>query len=214
MSGVQTVMGWRLCAAVSVLLLVSACSDRVKPKAPVADDKGPSTENGVYISHDGCEGEGGCWNWWRAEAAIELHALDDVTSPVVVTLAPEDWVETIESTHRRVLPRGVVQRDDQGLKAGDVVYLLFNEGEGEVTLWRRGSHVTWMDAGEGVVTWDPVDPKIGNPATLGAWVKLRVEKSGVSGWVRDVEGFECIGPLQGSVKCRDDSGKPFEGSGK
>ena len=229
MSAVQSVMGWRLAAMALGVLLVSACSDSSKPtsekkssttvpavSAPVAvaEDMGPPTENGVYVSHNGCEGEGGCWNWWRAEAVIQLQAIDDATSPVVATLAPGDWVVTVDTTSRKVLSRGVVQRDDQELKAGDVVYLLSSEGEGEVTLWRRGKQVAWTDAGEGVVTWDPVDPNIGNPAMLGTWFKLRVEKSGASGWVRDVKGFECVGPLQGSVNCRDENGKRFQGAGK
>ena len=86
-------------------------------------------ENGVYINHETCTGEGGCpWVHWRASKAIELHAREDADSPIVATLQPGDWVQALGGEVRLIPERGVVQRDAQGLKAGDVVYKLGGAG--------------------------------------------------------------------------------------
>ena len=225
-------IGYRLCVMAAVLALAGGCSEPGNPQqkdtpaapavtsaptaakaaAPAASaDAGPVTEDGIYTFHNSCPGEGSCYRYWRAEAKIELRADADGAAPVVATLAHGDWVELVDGFVRLVPTRGVVLRDDQDLKKGDVVYIIGFQGEGIVDLWRRGETLSWQDEGaaEKVVEWDKDKPNAARDAKLGWWVKLKTAK-GTVGWVRDPSGFECIGQLQGSANCRDDDGKPFK----
>ena len=88
--------------------------------------------------------------------------------------------------------RGVVRAADQGLEAGDVVYMLDAHGEGEFTLWRRGEYLSWSAPAsrerEADIQWDPVAP---HGPTLGWWVNVRLA-DGKAGWVLNPRDFSCM----------------------
>ncbi|MES1202452.1 MAG: hypothetical protein ABUS57_13500 [Pseudomonadota bacterium] len=174
--------------------------------ATPASTEAPPTENGVYVAHVLCPGEGGCpWRHWRAAAAIELHAQPDANAPVIATLASGDWVDALDGQVRLVPRRGVVRTADQQLAVGDVVYLLEPQGEGDFSLWRRGELLTWSwPDGENPIEWAPDAP---DAPTLGWFVHVKTT-DGKDGWVREPRDFECMGPLAGDTGCEG------EGSGQ
>lgn len=170
-----------------------------------ASGEGPPLENGVYVARGVCFGEGDCYRYWRAFKPVQIHERADPASPVIATVAPEEWVEAIDGQLRFVPLRGIVHTATQSppLAVGDVVYMLEPEGEGFYVLWRRGETLDhdWVsgDSNE-PITWDT---RVQSPAgaVLGWWVQLKLE-NGQTGWVNDPE-FECMGQLQGSSDCRD-----------
>ncbi len=175
-----------------------------------ASNEAPPMENGVYIDHEICPGEGGCpWVHWRANKPIELHAREDSDSPIVATLQSGEWALALGGEVRLIPERGLVQQDAQGLKAGDVVYKLGDAGEGFVDLWRRGQIVDWQASeDEGAIAWSseapaaPTAPAAPAASTLGWWVHVKREADGLEGWISDPDGFECMGPLAGDEGCR------------
>jgi hypothetical protein len=168
-------------------------------------NEAPPLQDGVYIARGVCFGEGECYRYWRAYQAVEIRERPDPASPVIATVAPDEWVEAIDGQYRFVPLRGVVHTATAAppLAVGDVVYMLEPLGEGYYVLWHRGETLghDWASGDDGEpITWDaqadaPAD------AILGWWVQLKLE-NGQVGWVRD-PAFECMGQLQGSANCRD-----------
>ena len=182
---------------VAISLLISACAH--------SSNEAPPLENGVYIARGVCFGEGECYRHWRAFQPVQVHERPDPTSPVIATVAPDQWVEAIDGQYRFVPLRGVVHTatDSPPLAVGDVVYMLEPLGEGYYVLWHRGEmpEHAWAEGEDGEpITWGS-HAQAPAGAILGWWVQLRLE-SGQSGWVNDPE-FECMGQLQGSSDCRD-----------
>ena len=183
--------------AVVMTMLITGCAH--------APDMTPPLENGVYVSRGICFGEGSCFHHWRAAEPVPLHERVDPASPIVATVAPDEWVEPVEGQYRFVPTRGVVRRatGTPRLAVGDVDYRLEPQGEGDYGLWRRGETLDhdWAEGDENEpITWDPdANPPAGS--VLGWWVRIR-RANGQSGWVKDPD-FECMGPLQGSSDCRD-----------
>lgn len=183
--------------AAALALLLSGCSQ------PTTDT--PPTENGVYVVHGICFGEGECYKHWRASKPTPLLERPDPAAPVVATVSPGQWVETVEGQYRLLPLRGVVNRavTQPPLAKGDVVYMLEPLGEGFYVLWHKGKTPDhdWTSDDEGEpITWDkPQDAPPG--AVLGWWVKLKIE-NGASGWIKDPV-FECMGKLAGDENCRD-----------
>jgi len=210
-SGERT--GRRLGAALAAALVLSACGAiaDVRP-APAAQhaEKGlgrsaakgaPPTENGVYIARGICFGEGGCpYENWRAPKRVDLRERPNDNAAVVAAIAPGEWVKPVEGQMRLIPWRGVVRKAGQGLKSGEVVYMLEPTGEGDFTIWRRGAMGAWQFAcGDacGEIEWDTPGP---DPQILGWWVRIAAP-DGRIGWVRNPE-FECMGPLAGDENCR------------
>lgn len=170
-----------------------------------ASNETPPMEDGVYVARGICFGEGGCYRYWRAYEPVEVHERADPASPVIATVAPDEWVEAIDGQLRFVPLRGVVHTatETPPLAVGDVVYMLEPEGEGFYVLWHngqtRGHDWASGDPNE-PIAWD-VERAAPARAVLGWWVQLRLE-NGQTGWVNDPR-FECMGPLQGSVGCRE-----------
>ncbi len=170
-----------------------------------ASKEAPPTENGVYVVHGICFGEGECYRHWRASKPTKLLDRPDPASPVVATVTPGQWVETVEGQLRMLPLRGVVNRDvkQPPLAKGDVVYMLEPLGEGFYVLWHKGKtpEHDWAsgDDGEPITRDKPQDPP--PSAVLGWWVKLKPE-TGSSGWMKDPV-FECMGSLAGDANCRD-----------
>jgi len=169
-------------------------------------NEAPPLENGVYVARGICFGEGGCYRYWRAYDPVEVHDRADPASPVIATVAPDEWVEAIDGQLRFVPLRGVVHTatETPPLAVGDVVYMLEPEGERFYVLWHRGRTVghDWADGDSNEpITWDSA---LAAPdgVVLGWWVQLKLE-DGRTGWVEGPSSFECMGPLQGSVGCRE-----------
>lgn len=203
-------------AAVVLFAFASACAQppsasqtsatstgtTAQPVAQASGD-GPPLENGAYVAHGVCFGEGGCpWKHWRASGPVDVRASADSTSPVIATLAAGDWVEALDGFDRFIPRRGVVRIADQGLEVGDVIYLLETEGEGDFSIWSHGALHSWHwpdDPDTTPVQWDS-EPDNSAP-TMGWWVKIKLADDRI-GWVKDPR-FECMGPLGGDEGCRD-----------
>ena len=181
---------------IAMSLLVSGCAHNA--------NEAPPLDNGVYVAGVSCEGD--CYRYWRASAPVAILARLDPASPVIATVAPDEWVEVVDGEYRFVPLRGVVHTatETPPLAVGDVVYMLEQYGEGTYELWHRGKTLLppW-DAGRDnePITWDAArQAPLG--VVLGWWVQLRLE-SGQTGWVELPSSFECMGSLQGSVDCRE-----------
>ncbi len=182
-------------AAMSLLVLGCAHSS----------NEAPPLDNGVYVARGVCFGEGGCYRYWRASQPVEIHERADPASPVIATLAPDEWVEAIDGQLRFAPLRGIVHTatETPPLAVGDVVYMLEPLGEGFYVLWRRGETPDhdWISGGDDEpISWEAAPPAPAG-AVLGWWVQLKLE-NGQAGWVND-PAFECMGQLQGSSNCRD-----------
>lgn len=175
----------------------------------------PPLENGVYVSTDICQGEGGCdtMHWRVGEKPIALRDRLDPAAPVIATLQPGEYVDVLNGQIRTMLQRGVVKsiaapapdaprETGPSLKVGDVVYNIASEGEGYFTLWRRGETVIWMapeDETSGVqIAWAAA-PSPPPGAVLGFWVQVK-RANGQTGWAGD-GGFECVSKLAGDENC-------------
>jgi len=185
-------------AAAAMSLLALGCVHNASEAPPL--------DNGVYVVRGICFGEGGCNRFWRASQPVQLLERPDPSSPVIATVAPEQWVEAIDGQYRFVPQRGVVHTatETPPLGVGDVVYMLEPQGEGFYTLWHRGQTIDhdWTEGADNEpITWDAGAPPPPG-AILGWWVQLRIE-GGRTGWIESPSTFECMGPLQGSVDCRE-----------
>lgn len=199
-------------AVLALVALVAGCSK--EPAAPAkqtaqaakpaqASDEMPPMENGAYVNHETCPGEGGCpWKHWRANKPVELHASEDSSSAVVATLQPGEWAEALGGETRLVPVRGVVRKAGHDLKQGDVVFKLGDGGEGSFDVWHRGKIVTMMSPDDDdAVAWGG-GPAPAAGSSMGWWVHVKRETDGVTGWVPKPDGFDCMGPLAGDEACK------------
>jgi hypothetical protein len=169
-----------------------------------AQTAAPSLQDGVFVAQGICFGEGDCFDEWRAFEPVPVRERADPASPVIATVAADEWVKPIDGQLRFVPLRGVVRTATQKpkLAVGDVVYMLQPLGEGFYVLWHGGKtfEPEWASGDENEpITWDPPAPEPAG-AVLGWWVKVQLS-NGQSGWVQE-PSFECMGKLQGSEGCR------------
>lgn len=199
----------RVMLASALAALVGGCAQRsaapdnsanqaIEPWAQTRSnlpDGGPPVDaDGLYDAQGSCPGVNGCgvdhWQYFRQTTA--LYALPNRTAPVVATIAQGEWASVAGMVYRWRPARGVVIDEEMEgvgsnniLNIGDVVYIIDDEGEGYVTLWRRGDHFSWYDIGDGAVRngirWDP-DDAADRGAGAGWWVQVRRE-NGQTGWV-------------------------------
>jgi hypothetical protein len=203
----------RFAFLVAALMALSACSPSPSPAgrttpvaaASTAPSDGPPTQNGAYVLLD-CEGEGGCpYKNWRVVEPTPLYAESSTAAQIIDTLVPKEWLR-VERVETRLVPRrAVVIADIQGLQAGDVIYLLDNEGEGNVSVWRRGEfrsldYVQDPELNAQLKFDEPHVPEA-LKAKLGRWVLIQ-RQNGQQGWVHQGR-FECMGRLGGDEGCRD-----------
>lgn len=187
----------RLTLAAALSLLVAGCAQTSNEAPPLVD--------GVYVARGICFGESDCYRYWRAYEPVEVRERADPASPVIATVAPDEWVEAIDGQLRFVPLRGVVHTatETPPLAVGDVVYMLEPLGEGFYVLWHRGQtpEHDWASGDPGEpIAWDAEAPSP-EGVVLGWWVQLKLE-NGQTGWVND-PSFECMGQLQGSEGCRE-----------
>jgi hypothetical protein len=163
--------------------------------ASVSAHAQPPTVNGVYIAKGGCPFEGCTLGWWRATATVPLFAAPGSTK-VVGRVRKGAWVRTDRAEVWLTPWRGVMRRDSEPLKAGDVIYLLDNQGEGFSDVWRRGEILSWFvfgDEADSPVRWDK--PLASAPKDVW-WVHTR------AGWLRNPSDFTCIDQFSGDEGCR------------
>lgn len=213
-------MNGRMILAAALVALVGACAQlggHSETAAPAASepwaqtqsnlpDGGPPIDaDGLYDSMGSCPGEA-CEvaHWQYFDAPKELRASPNRTAPVIITLAANEWVSVRDMVHRWRPVRGVVVGDVQGadqdetrrLSIGDVVYTIDYEGEGFISLWRRGDLFSWYDPGEegpvvDGIRWDAFDEAqraADNAAGGGWWIQLQRE-NGQTGWVQELNCY-------------------------
>lgn len=169
--------------------------------AAATPDAGPPLRNGVYVEQGACPGESCDTSlWWRSTAAQPLYKAPG-SSKVIGYVHKGDRAAVLDTEYWTQPMRGVVLRKADPFQAGDVLYTLVPEGEGYMSVWRRGEILTlapdeeYPPAGEPVVKWDEAP----RPDDVW-WVKLRTSRR-VIGWVPSAEHFECVNKLAGDANC-------------
>jgi hypothetical protein len=96
-------------------------------------------------------------------------------------------------------------------RVGDVVYTIDYEGEGFVSLWRRGETLSWYDQGgegaSGGIQWETSDPAqraTDQARGVGFWLQVQRD-NGQTGWV-NAETVECLGSMDPTDACRARNG--------
>lgn len=212
-------MQFRFALAAALLLAASACaqvggaSDQETATQQAQEflpDGGPPVVNGFYEAQGSCPFEGCALGELRARSSVELQAQPQPNAPVVATVAPGEWVNTVHSINRTRPARGVVtetieiymsETETKRLEVGDVVYITDSYGEGEVELWRRGERLTY--SGESI-NWDfGSDEQRAADAAAGAgwWIEVQ-RANGQRGWVFGGGDFDCLGYIDAAPACR------------
>lgn len=193
-------------AGLLICVALGACSNKSAPAAASPPAKivafaadGPPKVDGVYIYGD-CEGEGGCpFLNWRTIEPTPLLTEQSLTSSILATLTPGEWVK-VERVETRLIPiRGVVRESTEDLRVGEIVYQLEYEGEGVSNYWIRGGQRALADSA--LIDWEQPASPPDLQATLGLWAQIRRE-NGQIGWIHQPR-FECMGQLGGDENCRD-----------
>ena len=151
-------------------------------------DKGPPPKT---IVSAGCPFEGCRYGKWTTTRATGVYAEPDGMK-IDFELAPGDTIDAasgeIHSTPRRarVVTAGDADRDE-GIVAGDAVYVLYPVGEGAMALWQNGlMKIGSLDL---VVEYDPPVPKDQPPLVWTWWVKVKLA-DGTIAWLKNPKNFQ------------------------
>lgn len=232
-------MNVRMTLAAALVAFASACAQSApESNAPgpvlqteqteqtetnLPDDGPPVGADGLYNNMDACPGEFCSVSpWQRITAQTPLLEQPTPAASVVAMLPEGEWVRALGSMNRWRPARGVVVDEEQAqfnlngpgpLQQGDVVYTIGYEGEGFITLWRRGAEISWYPPGGddqigagsvvGGIRWDSTDRSQRNADTAngsGFWIQAQRE-NGQSGWVR-AETVECLSGMDPTDACR------------
>lgn len=206
--------------AAALALLSAACSfpaagqqppvpDQPARISPLDEDAPPPLTDGIYIGYGACPGEG-CSIAGHIRAASDGTLVDGPVggAAVIGVIKALEWVEVLDTQERLIPVRGVLRREVQGLdglKPGDVVYMLGYEGEGCSTLYRRGQEYSWCDQGlpedsdEREIEWDFTDPPQELLDRTGFFIQVR-RADGQEGWL-GAGDFQCIGAIDATRDC-------------
>ncbi len=217
----------RTMIAAALLALLAACvqANSAPPSASeswlqtqttLPDGGPPVGADGLYNSVGSCPGEGCVVSRWQLlKSSTSLRAQPTRTARAVATLPAGEWVRATDTVNRWRPQRGVVTGEVEGtetpsereaLRVGDVVYTVDYEGEGYVSLWRRGDLFSWYwpeEAGGGGIRMDAVDPAqsaTDEAGGVGFWIKVQRE-NGQTGWVLG-ETVECLDGQDPTDACR------------
>jgi len=176
----------RLIPLVVLALVAPACWRNIV-------DKGPPPKT---IVSAGCPFEGCQYGKWTAARTTDLYAEPDGMQ-LDFDLGPGDVIDAasgeIHSTPRRarIVTAGDSDREE-GLLAGDVVYVLYPTGEGAMALWQNG----FMKVGslDLVVDYDPPVPKDQPPLKWTWWVKAKLA-DGTIAWLKNPKNFHGMDKL-------------------
>ncbi|WP_291204921.1 hypothetical protein [Hyphomonas sp.] len=116
----------------------------------------------------------------RTISETPLHLHPDATSPVIGNIPAGECVGNKNYKLLSTPHRGVVLETDDGFVAGDVIYYLAYDGEGNYRAWWRGDY-TYAYEGIPPVRWDP-EPETLDPR-VGYWLELE-RADGTSGWAK------------------------------
>jgi hypothetical protein len=200
----------RFVAMIAVAIL--ACALPADSQLPIATDADvpPSLTDGIYIGYGACPGEG-CSIAGHIRATSDGTLVDGPVSgaAVIGVIKAREWVEVLDTQERLVPVRGVLRREAQGLdglKPGDVVYMLGYEGEGCSTLYRRGQDYSWCDQGlpedsdEREIEWDFTEPPQDLVDRTGFFIQVR-RADGQEGWLGAGGDFQCVGAIDATRDC-------------
>lgn len=209
----------RMAIASVFIFFVSACvggaidqneSSATQQAQEFLPDGGPPVVNGLYEAQGACPFEGCSPGELRARGPVELQARPEPSAPVVATVPPGEWVNTVASINRTRPTRGVVaeaieiyvsETENKRLEAGEVVYMTDYYGEGEVELWRRGERLSYM--GESI-RWEfssDAQRAADDAAGAGWWIEVRRD-NGQTGWVLGGGDFDCLGAIDAARACQ------------
>lgn len=197
-------------AAITVLTL--ACSlSAAGQQQPVLDaDVPPPLTDGIFIGYGACPGEG-CSISGHIRATSDGALVDGPVSgaAAIGVIKAREWVEVLDTQERLIPVRGVLRREVEGLeglKPGDVVYMLGYQGEGCSTLYRRGKDYYWCDPGlpedsdQREIEWDTTQPAQDLIDRTGFFIQVR-RADGQEGWLGAGGDFQCVGAIDATRDC-------------
>lgn len=172
---------------IAVLISVIFCATGAAGCWRTLVDKGPPPKT---IVSAGCPFEGCQYGTWTATRTTDIYAEPDGLQ-IDFDLAPGDTVEArsgeIHSSPRRarVVTAGDADREE-GILAGDMIYVLYPVGEGAMALWQNG----FMKVGslDLVVDYDPPVPQGQSPLNWTWWVKTKLA-DGTIAWLKNPKNF-------------------------
>lgn len=116
----------------------------------------------------------------RFSVDTPIHARADATAPIIATIPASECVRIFSHDFSTTM-RGVVLETFGPLTAGDVVYWLGSEGEGDYSVWRRGETIFVRYDDGPAIRWDP--RRTGDPR-VGVWFEV-TRSSGRIGWTKE-----------------------------
>jgi hypothetical protein len=152
-----------------------------------AVDTGPPPKR---IVSAGCPFEGCQYGKWTATRMTDVYSQPDGLE-IDIDLYPGDTVDAesgeIYSVPRRakVVKAGDDDRE-QGIRAGDTLYVLHPMGEGAMAVWQNG----FVKAGslDLIVEYDPPLAKDQQPLQWTWWVKVKLA-DGTVAWLKNPKGL-------------------------
>jgi hypothetical protein len=138
----------------------------------------------------GCPFEGCQYGDWTATRATDIYSQADGLQ-LDFDLYPGDTVEAVSgeiySAPRRakVITAGTEDREE-GIRDGDMIYVLYPIGEGAMAVWQNG----FLKAGslDLVYEYDPPLPKDQAPLQWTWWVKVKLV-DGTIAWLKNPKNF-------------------------
>jgi hypothetical protein len=141
-----------------------------------------------YVDRGACPGECCTYGTWRAEQSADLYEAPSAEARTVGRVEVGSYVDARTGDVHTKAGKFVVRRDVPPYRAGDVIRVYTDLGEGHYKVWR---------AGEMVDQEISVMPDHQNPDDWGYyekapewhwWVKVKT-KDGLEGWTNQPERF-------------------------
>lgn len=174
-----------------------------EPEPPRSGAPPAATPPVPYEDVGACPFEGCVYREWTANAAVDLRAERNLTSPVSFRVGAGEKVTALDGIVVTTRPGRVefdaaAEVDASGgsfrVEAGQTVYLLTSEGEGFMKAWFNGRLYEGVDTttfSNGACAGGP-RPCIGRivePWQFEWWIRIR-NGAGQVGWTREPEKFD------------------------
>lgn len=155
-------------------------------KGTVARDATDLLPPPVVIVSGVCPFEGCRFGRWLLQVSIPAHQAPG--GAAVRQLLPGQAVNAMSSEVRAVPHKAVItgtysSDEEEGLRVGHIVYVLYPIGEGAVAVWNKGKVVN----GSLDLKFRFEDKTVPHPLEWQWWVQIRLE-DGALVWVRDPQG--------------------------
>lgn len=188
-------MNRKVCLAIALCLAASGCSTFSGGKTAAPAEAGPPLVDGFYVEKgDRCSEACPTFGTWTSTGPSDVYETASDSAAIIATLVNGDRVKTSPGETRVRPLRGVVTKGAAGLNPGDVIYQLFDDGEGfSYQVWHNGRMLDIEADGTNApdVAWDPIPE--GSQMSVW-WVQVELA-DGRKGWLRNPFNFDGMSPL-------------------